>query len=125
MAETNDNNGLKSFFDKVADAVKDAAALQVLTFSGDVRSYVKPVTDKATGIDLDWEQFFKKAASSTEATLILVAATQVELDGDTILFVAENPIPSLVEAHAEAVVAAQEYRHGLVATVANLVGLVK
>jgi hypothetical protein len=124
-----EEGNLKTFFKGFAEAVKDASALQVLTFTGQIQSMIIPEKNKEgtkhTGIGVNWEDFFTQAVNTAGGQLKLIAATQVEVDGDTILFVAENPPVRLVDAHLEAVAAAQEYRQNLVTAVIDLLGFVK
>ena len=119
----NGKTGLQKFLDKVNDAFKDASELEVLTFSGEVKSYIVAKQTKEGFKGLDWEKFFTEA--TTEAKLNLVAATQVKIDGDTILFISSDPaVPdSLKQVHVNATMAAQKYRTELVLGLANILGI--
>jgi len=126
-------SSFSTFLQKAASALEEAAkdvlALQVLTFTGEVTAFIGAKTKKdannqeqTVGLDVKWEEFFKQAAGISEGRLTLVAATQVEVDGDTILFVAEGAPEPLRQAHIEATQAAQQYRQELVTGLAQLVG---
>jgi hypothetical protein len=113
-------SGFETFVKRVSDIIKEASELQVLTFSGEISSYITP-----DGKDLKWGDFFTEAAKKTGGTLILVAATQVQIDGDTILFISNSPEIDgpLKQAHMDATVAAQKYRTELVLGLANIIGI--
>jgi hypothetical protein len=105
----------KSALVKLKDAALDLTELQVLTFTGTVEAVVK--TDGA----MDWSKLLKEA--KTAGAIELVAATKIEIDGDTTLFVAKGAPDALKQAHLDATAAAQQYRQGLVQAFADLLGI--
>ena len=118
MAES--TTGIENFFKTISNEIKDACELQVLTFSGNVRSYIK-----STGDGIDWSSFFSNAANQAFGELVLVAASRVKIDGDTILFISSAPeaVGPLKQAHVDATLAAQKYRTELIMGLASIVGL--
>jgi len=97
MADKNGDSGLKTFFDKVGEAIKDAVALDVLTYTGNARAYVTGTkekvkddggkeVEKTTKINLNWDNFFEKVTTNADATIILVAATLMKVDDDLAFF---------------------------------------
>jgi len=76
--------GLQETFEKLLGKISDAAVdfteLEVMTFTGNVNGLVN-----TTG-KIDWSALLQKAATSTTtdgSTLHLVAATKLQLDGDS------------------------------------------
>ena len=116
---TDPKEKLKTLGDTIVDALKDVAQLEVLTFEGELKAIVKKEDDKNL---IDWTALLEKA-EAVEGQVSLVAATQIEIDGDTKLFVARDAPEALKKAHLEATAAAQEYRRGLVDAFADLLGL--
>jgi len=100
---------------KLKDAALDLTDLQVLTFTGTVEAVVS-----ANGA-MDWGKLLKEA--KTSGAIELVAATKIEIDGDTTLFVARTAPDALKQAHLDATAAAQQYRQGLVQAFASLLGI--
>lgn len=74
--------GLQETFEKLLGKISDAAVdfteLEVMTFTGNVNGLVN------TSGKIDWGSLLQKAATATDgSTLHLVAATKLQLDGDS------------------------------------------
>lgn len=107
----------KKWLDGVAEKLKDATALDVSTFSGDIKGI----------FDVDGESFkfnvnkFKTAMEGN--TVALIAHTHQEIDHDTLLFVKSNLTEQeqkLVASHNEAAEAAAASRAAFIKLLTNL-----
>jgi len=107
-------------FKKLGEGIADLSELQVQTMTGELSTAIKSEDAKRV---LDWQKLIKAAKTKTEGSVRLVAATNVKIDGDTDLFVAESAPDRLLRAHAEAVEAAGEVRAGLIAIFKDLVDI--
>ncbi len=103
----------KSALVELKEAALDLSELQVITLTGKVELAL----NSANGT-IEWAGLFKEG--QLVANVQLVAATKIEIDGDTTLFVAENAPEALKQAHLDATAAAQQYRQGLVQAFASL-----
>ena len=99
----------------LADGVVDLTELEVLTFQGDITAIVD---DKNA---IKWAELLQTAKAQGQVKLM--AATQIKIDGDTILFTAPDIAENLRAAHLDAVKAAQEYRQGLITAFADLLNI--
>jgi len=97
---------------KLEDAVDDLTTLTVRTFGGKLESIVN-----LTGAD--FEKALQKA--QTEGVLALKMRTEIKLDSDTDLFVADGVDAATREMHAAAVQAALTARQAIVDLAARTV----
>ncbi|AKF86837.1 hypothetical protein SAMN05443572_102609 [Myxococcus fulvus] len=89
--------GLKQAIEKLNTAVDDLVTLEVITYTGDVKHIINTTGGKPT---IDWDNLTTSSVGSatTQATIKLVAATQVKFDGDMKLFQTDQQdIPRLQE----------------------------
>lgn len=100
-----------SIMDKLKDAIKDMASLEVLTFTGNVSA---TITD---GNAIDWENMIEKAKTGGEVQL--VAATKIEFDRDTKLFIASGVEAEILAAHEQAVANATTVRQSFLKMVTD------
>jgi len=123
MAETKSESSaspqsaLNKLLTTVGDAIADAAAMEVITLTGNIRQVIKP-GEKVVAL----EELMNKLMAD-EANVSLVAATMIKIDGDTTLFVSEAPNAELLISHKEAVAAAQKYRTDIVSAVIGIFDL--
>jgi hypothetical protein len=116
--QVSSNEAFQSFLKNVTNALKDASELTVLTFSGNVSATTSGSGAKGS---MNWDKWVEDF-TNLKGDLQLVAATNIQLDGDTYLFVSENAPEALYQAHLEATAAAQKYREGIIKAVGELVG---
>lgn len=99
--------GLKESVTNFAAKIDDLSTLEVLTYTGKLEHAI----DSTTG-QIDW-----KAFKPSSGTLVLVAATRVHADQDTINFrasgVAPDDFADLIALHRAAVESAQNGRIAL------------
>jgi hypothetical protein len=107
---------MSNWFTKVkaalVEAGDDASKLDVVTLTGSMA-----ISSSLDGKKIKLKKLFEQieANANTNAALDVVAYTHVDLDSDSIQFIAEGPPPeALLEAHNAAVIAAQETRSGIV-----------
>ena len=108
---------MANVFKKLGEGIADVSELHVQTFTGSLTA----VVDTDQGSLIAWDTVLDAARNQGEVTL--VAATKVNFDGDTILFVATDASPTMLAVHQEAVLAAQEVRQGLVEAFRGVLGL--
>jgi hypothetical protein len=128
-------SGLEKFLNQVKAFLEDATTLDVITVTGNVEVLKSPgmikdkaqkTTDATARKEIDWTELIKQALETgqTTAALKVVAATHIELDGDSLLFVSneDDTIP-LRQTHIDATVAAQKYREGIICALAEIAGV--
>lgn len=102
---------------RLADSIKDASSLEVLTFTGELSAALK--ADKK---GIDWDSLIGKATAGDSAGRVsLVAGTWINADGDRREFRAEGASAELQQLHGEAVKSSLEARAAIVGTVLGLV----
>jgi hypothetical protein len=106
-----------SVIKKLEKGAMDLAELEVFTLTGTITALI------SNEGKMDWSNLLKTA--KTTGTIELVAATNIQIDGDTTLFVATGASEELKQAHLDATAAAQQYRQGLVQAFADLLGIKK
>ena len=107
-------------FKELAAGIADLSQLQVQTYTGNITAHI---TDGGGGGSIiNWQDLLTTSASE-DGDVSLVAATKVNFDGDTELFIASNAPSNLVSAHNDAVTAAQQLRQGLVEAFADVLGI--
>jgi hypothetical protein len=104
-------------FKKLGDGIADLSELQVQTLTGELSTAIQ--SDNAKRV-LDWQKLIKAAKTKTQGSVRLVAATNLKIDGDTDLFIAESAPDRLLRAHSDAVEAAGEVRASLIAMFKDL-----
>jgi hypothetical protein len=116
----------KTLTSKISDFVNDVATLDVLTLTGDI-AFVANEYDK-TEKSFKWDAIFEQMAAQMQPAaankLEVVAYTHAEWDLDSVNFVRKDPSESdkiLIEAHNQAVSAAQKSRFEAVKLVAEIV----
>ena len=107
-------------FNELAEGIADLSQLQVQTYTGNIVAHIKDGEGGASIIN--WQELLTTSAKE-DGDVSLVAATKVNLDGDTELFIAANAPTNLLEAHNDAVAAAQQLRQGLVEAFADVLGI--
>lgn len=109
----------KTVLKKLQEGIMDLSEAEVLTFQGEIKGFI--TNSGNDGSLIAWKQLLEKAKATGEVQLM--AATQVMIDGDTLLFMAPNIPADLRAAHNAAVVAAQEYRKGLIEAFADILNI--
>jgi hypothetical protein len=98
---------LKQAVEEFAKGIQDLSSLEVTTYTGSLEEAI----DGKSG-QIDWSKF-----TPTSGKLVLVAATQIKADFDTVNFRAQaagiTDIDSLLELHRGAVESAQTGRLAL------------
>lgn len=102
---------------KLKDGIVDLAQMRVQTFTGNLTATI----DAEGGSIADWEALLDKAKNSGEVRLAM--DTAMEIDGDTVLFIADGLAPDITDAHVDAVEGAREYRAGMIDAFADLLGI--
>ena len=95
-----------TIWDQIKKTVADVGSLEVLTFTGDVKGVISN-----DGNMIDWTGMIQKAKAEGEVRL--VAATKVEFDRDTRIFIATAADPNMVDAHNKAVESAMTVRQSI------------
>ncbi len=108
---------MANVFKKLGEGIADLSQLHVQTFTGSLSAVVDP----DSGSLIAWDQLIDEAKNA--GTVTLVAATRVNFDGDTALFIAEDAPTSLLAIHQEAVLAAQDVRQGLAEAFRGALGI--
>ena len=103
---------LKEKLEELGNAIQDLTTLDVTTLSGDVNQVINSDTGK---FDLKYAMDeLTKTDSQLQGKVYIVATTRIDVDQDSVNFVKNGLTPdekSLVDAHLEAIKAAQEARH--------------
>ncbi len=107
-------------FKELAEGIADLSQLQVQTYTGTINAHI--TDDGGGGSIINWKDLLTNSASES-GDVSLVAATKVNIDGDTDLFIASNAPTNLVTAHNDAVAAAQQLRQGLLEAFADVLGI--
>lgn len=102
---------------KLGEGVVDILSMRVQTFTGTLRAQV----DGASGNIQDWSALLDQAKAAGEVNLAM--DTNMAIDGDTTLFIADGVPEDVKDAHLEAVEGAREYRAGIVEAFADLLGM--
>lgn len=107
-------------FTKIKEAVKDMSSLEVQTFTGTIKGFVKaPTSTSASKADkvsvIDWKKLLG-TANAGGSEIELAAVTLIKFDGDTQLFLSNSPTvaPNVIESHQRAVESAQQVRSAVV-----------
>lgn len=103
----------ESFLENVGAAIKDATELEVVTVSGTSQLKFQTSADNNNKGKIDFDSFFQDSGVLS-GELHVVAATRLEIDGDTFLYVEDGADVELLKTHQMAVETAQEYRAGIV-----------
>ncbi len=91
--------------------IGDFSSLEVVTFRGDIATYVKP-GDGSSNDPLDWDKMMKDA--KTSGTMKIALATLVNFDGDVTQFVSDPEPPAwVVDAHKAAVQSSLDARKAI------------
>lgn len=118
--------GFSDALKKLEDAVVDFSSLEVFTYTGEVSSVLKDTAD-GKGKEIAWDELFDKSMANA-GTLKLVAATRVQLDGDTQNFQTSEKLERLnemLQVHEQSVNNSRLARQSLVQFFTdNLKGLV-
>ncbi len=104
---------------RLKDEIVDLAEMRVQTFTGNLTAQV----EGAGGNIQDWGTLLDSAKSSGQVRLAM--DTQMKIDGDTLLFIADGVPEDVKDAHLDAVEGAREYRAGMIEAFADLLGLNK
>lgn len=139
-SNASDKEGLAKYWENVKQAFADATTLDVMTITGDIQTVFKKdgaftkkddnTTSQQKNPDpspeLDWAKLITTVfePGATEGNLKVVAATHIEADGDTLLFVSSDPTTiQFRQTHVEATIAAQKYREGIITALAEIIGV--
>jgi hypothetical protein len=101
----------EGLLNKISEAAVDFSELEVMTFTGDVNGLVKDGK-------VDWGSLLKNATAD-KTNLHLVAATKLQLDGDSYHFRTNakpeeiNGLDELLKLHNEAVLSSNQARQAL------------
>lgn len=101
-----------AIWSEIKDAVKDVSSLEVITFSGKVTGVIKDGENM-----INWDNMISLAKAEGEVQLI--AATKIEFDRDTKIFIASGAPANLVETHNEAVENAMMVRQNITNLIAE------
>ncbi|MDJ0837285.1 MAG: hypothetical protein QNK37_12265 [Acidobacteriota bacterium] len=107
------SENFKKAMENIGDVVKDISELNVRTFGG---SLVFQVQD---GQELDWNSILKNAKNSGIVTLKL--STDIKIDGDADLFIADDATTKHQEAHQAALAAGKESRAAIIKFIKDIV----
>ena len=91
-------------FRKLKDGIGDLSQLQVQTFTGDLTAFIDdgPEFDDVNEPKktlIKWQDLLKEAKNKGEVSL--VAATKVNIDGDTELFISDTASSTILDAHKQ------------------------
>jgi hypothetical protein len=102
---------------KLADGIVDIANMRVQTFTGTLTAQI----DGAQGNIQDWNLLLEQAKNKGEVSLAM--DTSMDIDGDTLLFIADGLSADVKAMHTNAVEGARAYRSGIVEAFADLLGM--
>jgi hypothetical protein len=107
----------EGLLNKVSEAAVDFSELQVMTFTGDVKAVVN-------GGNLNWGSLLQQSVADN-ASLKLVAATKLDLDGDSFHYRTNatseemHRVEELLKLHDAAVVSSHQARQALISFVSE------
>lgn len=122
MAEVTINEALKSLKDKIAEKIKDASSLEVVTFTGDFKIKANELISSGDS-KFDIENVLNKMNVSTTAELEVVAYSIMKMDGDQANIVKSNLTSEqseLVKFHREMIEASQNSRKAIIEMLVSL-----
>ena len=96
-----------SVFRKLGEGIADLTELQVQTFTGTLSADIVAADDSKESI-LDWTKVTQSAKASGQ--IKLAASAKMKFDGDTDLYFDQGLTQDLLEAHLQAIQAAQKVR---------------
>lgn len=109
--------GISDAIDQLKNVVVDLTTLEVVTLTGDISATL----NTTGGSVIDWKKVMDNATAAGGKTVTLVAATKIDFDGDSTLYVTSQPVPAgLLDAHKAAVESGQKVRAELVAFATGL-----
>lgn len=103
---------MRTALEALGKKIGDFSSLEVITFRGDVKVYLKTGASSAND-PIDWDKMMADSAKA-EGTMSIALSTLVNFDGDVQQFISDpEPPPWVIEAHQAAVKSSLEARKAI------------
>lgn len=110
---------MRKALESIGQKVGDFSSLEVITFRGDITTYIKTGASNAND-PLDWDKMLSDAKSS--GSMKIAMSTLVNFDGDVQQFVSDPEPPAwIVQSHQAAVSSSLEARKAIFGLFEDLV----
>jgi len=114
---------MSKFWDEVKRVVEDPTALECHTYTGKIEAFLKAETKGGQKVDgkvyLDWDGIEAASLVAEGSTVKWVVCSKVEYDGDSRLFITDDPdildrLPQFMDAHADMIERGMDLRLRLI-----------